>query len=189
MTFYVDEGPGAPPLSQIILWPGNILASTADSSTTCFEWGFENFGQFSGVIGTDKYLFAANDIDFSQTTRTYFVDTYFCDDPSCVTRIYYNDDGPSPGLNYQKEESFSYLVIPNPNRGEFKLDLFSDVDADFNVRVVDLTGKPVLDRKAKVNRGQNVEEFNLSDVPKGIYFIQIMNTSLNEYSINKIVIN
>jgi hypothetical protein len=189
VTLYVLDGPGSPPVSEVILWPGNILASTADPSITCFEWGFFNFGEQSGVIGTEKYLFAASDLDLETSGRIYFVDTYFCDNPDCVTRIYYNAAGPSPGLNYKEEESFSYLVKPNPNQGQFILDLFSDVSSEYRVRIVDITGKPVLEARADFNSGQNNKEFDLTNVPKGVYFIQIMNITLNEYSIDKIVIN
>jgi hypothetical protein len=189
VTLYVEDGPGAPPPSEIILWPGNIMASTADPNTTCFEWGFLNFGEESGVIGTDKYLYAANDINIETSGRIYFVDTYFCDSPDCVTRVFYNAAGPTPGLNYKEEEAFSYLVKPNPNRGQFVLDLFSEAKGNYSVRIIDITGKPVFDTKAEFNKGQNNKEFDLTNVPKGVYFIQIVNTSLNEYSIDKIVIN
>ncbi|GLR16669.1 T9SS type A sorting domain-containing protein [Portibacter lacus] len=188
-TLYVKDGKGSPPLSEIILWPGNILASTADSSTTCFEWGFESFGQNSGVIGTDKYLYAASDIDFSTTSRIYYVDTYFCDNPDCVTRVYYNAEGPKPRAGFKVEKTFSYQVKPNPNRGDFELDLFSDFDGNFDYNIIDITGKRVLNKKASVAQGRNIERFNLNGIEKGIYFIQIINKDLNEYSIDKLVIN
>jgi hypothetical protein len=103
--------------------------------------------------------------------------------------VFYNAAGPTPGLNYKEEEAFSYLVKPNPNRGQFVLDLFSEAKGNYSVRIIDITGKPVFDTKAEFNKGQNNKEFDLTNVPKGVYFIQIVNTSLNEYSIDKIVIN
>lgn len=188
-TVYVKEGIGSPALSEIILWPGNIFASTADSLTTCYEWGYFNQGTIRRNLGSGKYYYAPTDIDFGETNRKYFVDTYNCDDPSCVTRVFYNNDGPPPGLQIKDLQNFSYVVAPNPSDGQFNLEVYGKYESDVEIQIIDLTGKQISQRKAFLTQGKNVLEFDLYDAARGIYFLKIHDKSNNQYSIEKIVIN
>ena len=189
ITLYVRDDQGAPPLSDIILWPGNILASTADSTTTCFEWRLFRQGTFSSILSTDKYFFADKDADIINGNDIFFVDTYFCDNPDCVTRVYFNTDRPLPGLQYEEEENYQYLVRPNPNNGLFELNLFSKIEGDFHIDLFDMTGKPVMSRNVQVIDSENNFEIDVRDVSKGIYILRIVDLSSNSFSTDKIVIH
>ncbi|WP_235299134.1 T9SS type A sorting domain-containing protein [Portibacter marinus] len=189
ITLYVRDDAGAPPLSKIILWPGNILASTADSTTTCFEWRLYRQGTFSSILSTDKYFFADKDADIISGNDIYFVDTYFCDNPDCVTRVFFNNDRPLPGLNYQEQETYQYLIHPNPNNGLFEISLFSEVNGNFRFDLIDVTGNPIMNRSEAVNRSKNKIEFDVRNVPKGIYFLRIVDMTSKTSSIDKVVIH
>ncbi len=187
-TVYVKAGEGAPPLSDIVLWPGNILASTADS-TNCFDWGFYLQGTEVTGLGDEKYFYAATDIDFENTSRIYFVDIFNCLDPSCSTRVFFNLDGPPPGVNLIDLENFSYQVAPNPNQGQFNLILNAHKASEIKVDIFGLTGQRVFGKVETFRKGETDYFIDLSGYAKGIYFMRIIDEENNQFRTEKIVIN
>ena len=63
-------------------------------------------------------------------------------------------------------------IYPNPTSNQLfvKLKLNETVKAD--IKILSLTGKLLLER-TNVSLGNNIEEFDMSELPKGVYFIQI----------------
>lgn len=64
-------------------------------------------------------------------------------------------------------------LYPNPNNGQFTLQLISDNENDANVRVFDLTGKMVAQQRFASTKGENRFSMDLGTQPSGIYFVEV----------------
>ena len=63
-------------------------------------------------------------------------------------------------------------VYPNPTHGTFFVQIADlDTQANYQVKVVDLIGKVLIEREISANERA---QFDLSTAPKGIYFVQII---------------
>lgn len=63
-----------------------------------------------------------------------------------------------------------YNIYPNPNGGIFKIDYSGGFQMHYEIEVVDLMGNSILKRQ---NISDTSFEVNISDKPKGIYFLKI----------------
>jgi hypothetical protein len=63
-----------------------------------------------------------------------------------------------------------FSVFPNPTNGVFYLKIEDASQISYQVKVMDLIGKPIIQRE--ITSTEDVR-FDLSTSPKGIYFIQI----------------
>ncbi|MEZ4829352.1 MAG: T9SS type A sorting domain-containing protein [Bacteroidia bacterium] len=61
-------------------------------------------------------------------------------------------------------------VYPNPSNGRFHLNIKSDSYTTYQVKVVNLIGKTLVEKEVEANMET---EFDLTAYPKGVYFIQI----------------
>lgn len=61
-------------------------------------------------------------------------------------------------------------VYPNPSTGRFHLNIKSDTNDTYQVKVVNLIGKTLVQKEVESNFET---EFDLTAYPKGVYFIQI----------------
>lgn len=65
-------------------------------------------------------------------------------------------------------------LFPNPNDGKFTLRFRTEESSKpVHVRISDMTGKTILERKLKVEAGEYSESFDLSAFPKGAYLLQL----------------
>jgi hypothetical protein len=63
-----------------------------------------------------------------------------------------------------------FSVYPNPTSGVFYLNIESEDQDSYRVKVIDLIGKPLVEKTISANEDAR---FDLSTAPKGIYFVQI----------------
>ncbi|MDX2245289.1 MAG: T9SS type A sorting domain-containing protein [Bacteroidia bacterium] len=61
-------------------------------------------------------------------------------------------------------------VYPNPSNGRFHLNIKSDSYNTYQVKVVNLIGKTLVEKQVESNQEA---DFDLSAHPKGVYFLQI----------------
>lgn len=64
-----------------------------------------------------------------------------------------------------------FSVYPNPTNGVFYLNIKSKDQGSYHVKVIDLIGKPLVEKTITPNEDAR---FDLSTAPKGIYFVQII---------------
>jgi len=75
-------------------------------------------------------------------------------------------------------------VYPNPTSGTFFVQIADmDPQANYQVKVVDLIGKVLIEREVTANERTR---FDLSTAPKGIYFVQIIQGK--EKTIKRVVV-
>lgn len=91
------------------------------------------------------------------------------------------------GINgVEEEESFELDIFPNPNNGIFKIDLTKDME-DIVVTVNDITGATVKSFYFNTRSDLNNSQFNLSELSKGAYFINVR--TKHQSSVKTLVIN
>ncbi|KAA2243038.1 hypothetical protein F0L74_10995 [Chitinophaga agrisoli] len=79
-----------------------------------------------------------------------------------------------PGLDTEFESLFKRTVVrPNPNNGQFYVDVEVTVDAPVNYRFVDITrNKTVYEKRSQLSQSTvNTEAFNIPNLPAGVYVL------------------
>ena len=64
-------------------------------------------------------------------------------------------------------------LFPNPNNGQFTLQLLGNTEDDANVRVFDVTGKMVIQQRYAATKGENRFTMDMAAAPAGIYFVEV----------------
>jgi hypothetical protein len=64
-------------------------------------------------------------------------------------------------------------IYPNPTKGEFTLKLASSESENLTVKVVDMTGRVILDRMITTQEGVNEIPFDMSGVTDGVYVMTV----------------
>lgn len=86
-----------------------------------------------------------------------------------------------------KQNSLSRVVLfPNPSKGMFSLGFNGAGNAVMTITISDITGRILLQRTVNGSSGQS-EQFNMTENPKGVYFVKIR-TSL-ESNVQRLVID
>ena len=101
--------------------------------------------------------------------------------PSDSLKVFvYNSVG--VGENYG--DKMNVQIIPNPNRGSFKLSI-ADMENKLDIAIFSSDGG-LIESHTLNNDGDIEMEFNLTDLPKGLYFIRLYNDRTN--LIEKVII-
>ena len=80
------------------------------------------------------------------------------------------------------ESSIQYQnAYPNPTIGQLQLNFASDRTDEVSMRVIDMSGRTLLDTYTSTREGQNQEQLDLSGVPAGTYILQVIQGSSVDY--------
>lgn len=131
------------------LWMGNIFIMTMASSSTDYSWytGDEAYPVFTVTISSDPQS--------TDTTGTYKTLAQSVDET--VTDL----------DNIQ--------IYPNPATHELFVSIPSSNEGDFNISLIDLTGKELIRKNSDLNIQNNVVQLNLNGISPGMYFLRIDN--------------
>ncbi|MCX6225851.1 MAG: T9SS type A sorting domain-containing protein, partial [Bacteroidia bacterium] len=78
----------------------------------------------------------------------------------------------------QTIDNLTYMkVFPNPNKGQFTMELASGVTGVIKLQIVNITGQVVLEKTIENNPGKLTEMIDLSGQPKGVYQITVRSKS------------
>ncbi|MBI1288510.1 MAG: T9SS type A sorting domain-containing protein [Flavobacteriales bacterium] len=106
-----------------------------------------------------------------------------------------NLDGISKLVNQdvcEKKEETSMVMnttlYPNPNSGQFNLQVSAPENLLVTLKVYSNLGQLVETRSCNLPKGQTELNFDLHDVPKGIYYVQLLQ-GCETFSINKFILN
>jgi phosphatidylserine/phosphatidylglycerophosphate/cardiolipin synthase-like enzyme len=66
-----------------------------------------------------------------------------------------------------------YNVYPNPSTGRFFMSYTLDKASELTVRVLDITGKVILEKQVQGDAGTNVVELGSDGLSAGVYFLQV----------------
>ena len=65
------------------------------------------------------------------------------------------------------------MLYPNPNKGEYNIDLTATRNETVKVEVYNITGSNIIVKEWKVNEGNNTTSINLQSAKPGIYFTKL----------------
>tara|TARA_B100001109_G_scaffold255896_1_gene262634 strand:- start:10574 stop:12508 length:1935 start_codon:yes stop_codon:yes gene_type:complete len=122
--------------------------------------------------------------------------------PDVTNFVYVNDAAPTWGwvtptagvranfnLTVGEEELArklaSFEVTPNPNNGQFTVNIDSKIEADYTLNVRNMLGQVVLTDQVSVNNQKTIQ-MDLSNYEKGVYFVTLEND--NERKVKKVVV-
>jgi len=77
-------------------------------------------------------------------------------------------------------------VYPNPNRGNFVIDIESIENQNVSIRMVDVTGREVINQTTVAEKGHNSLPIELNDYASGVYMLQL--TISGEVKVIKVVV-
>ncbi|MDP4266007.1 MAG: SBBP repeat-containing protein [Bacteroidota bacterium] len=96
-----------------------------------------------------------------------------------VTNCKDNDIKPSPPTPLPQERGVNLSVYPNPNNGEFVVEINGVKDEVVDLKVMDVMGKVVESEKIKV-KSDGMIKFDLSGFENGVYFINLTPDASNK---------
>jgi hypothetical protein len=111
-------------------------------------------GNFNSNINTDTLFVGTDNPDPANPTSATYYSYYYIDD---VTLI----DQATVGVK-SLESNNSFDIYPNPNTGLLKFDDLQYSKGDYNVKILDLFGKEIINEVLK-------EELDISFLDKGVY--------------------
>ena len=77
-------------------------------------------------------------------------------------------------------------LYPNPSNGNFELVITNAAAGDFNIDVVDMDGRKIVEAMHETAQAQYMKRFDLSALAKGVYFVRVITS--NEIIIKRIVL-
>lgn len=133
-------------------------------------------GVYSGDFVTEGMYFHPTEAGVGEYTVTYTYEENGCENFAeqviNVVECVGVDENP---------EAVTLEVYPNPTSGKFSLNINAYDMADAELQVIDIVGKVIYTQNISV-QGSEIVALDLSDNPRGIYFVQIKN---DEQSVSK----
>ena len=102
-----------------------------------------------------------------------------------VIRMNFGNIVPVGIEDVENVSDLKFQVAPNPNNGQFNLNLSSDQAINYNLNVRNMVGQTIRTESITVN-GSMVKPMDLSSLKKGIYFISLENE--NERLVKKVIV-
>ncbi len=129
------------------------------------------------------------------TAATYYIRVYGYNGVFSTTSCY-NLRVNVGSTNYRSSEDLTteiatpifndFTVYPNPTHGEVNVGFSSLKNETITVRIFDMVGKTILTNQIGVDQGDNKFSFDLANLTKGIYFVELNNSS--ERLVKKLII-
>jgi len=131
-----------------------------------FDWGYKttNGNEISNTVFTDRYFCV---FESYEMTNQYFVDIAYKDKPyKCSTRTCYNATVQTITKEY-------ISLYPNPNSGDFTVDISSEYIGKATIELINIMGAMV--HRLHVFKDQYRQTFpvNMHGLASGIYFLKI----------------
>ena len=79
----------------------------------------------------------------------------------------------------ESSQDFHTNLYPNPTTGDAMLAFELPMDQPFMIRVFDMSGRLVYDRKEIGTEGENTQPINLGGIAAGIYIVDFKSENLN----------
>jgi hypothetical protein len=70
--------------------------------------------------------------------------------------------------------SSPFAVYPNPANTTITIDFNSSKENNIGYKIYDITGKVLMDKEPVVISGRYIEHVNLSSLPSGLYFVELL---------------
>jgi hypothetical protein len=67
-----------------------------------------------------------------------------------------------------------YAIVPNPNNGLFELNIISNTNKSYQLRLYSISGQIIMEDQINLRTGQNNKLVNLFGIEAGVYFLTIL---------------
>lgn len=84
-----------------------------------------------------------------------------------------------------RNAAIEFGIFPNPNNGTFKV-AFKDISGNIDIRIQNINGAVVQSKRTQGATGLTIVPFDLTTLPKGIYFMNVVNNG--KQTVRKIVL-
>jgi hypothetical protein len=78
-----------------------------------------------------------------------------------------------PSSAGEKEKWFSVHIIPNPNTGQFFLEIFARRPGDASLQILDITGRVIFEKEVDLLTGTTKLEISLPLAGNGLYYLRL----------------
>ena len=167
-----------PQSGNISLISTNLSICENDTFSLSLNSGMNNYLWFNGDVNSSISLSEAVAGQYSYWAE--IVDQNGCINSDTISVIIQ-----SCPTNINSLLTTPVNIFPNPTSGTFIVSHKSSKEEISNISVFNLQGKLIMDKQTKYEQQILQEEFNLSDLSKGVYLIQIRT---DQGSINKKII-
>ncbi|NVO03976.1 MAG: endonuclease [Bacteroidetes bacterium] len=128
---------------------------------------------------------ARNDyIAWKQGNRNPFVDSaqYVCYINFSNMTYISNPGGncASVGISQVENNTSNTVVYPNPTSGNFNVEFTAQKQTNYNVKLIDFTGKLIRNINYTTSIGENKIDVSVSDYPSGIYLLQLSSEGISK---------
>ena len=79
------------------------------------------------------------------------------------------------------------IILPNPNNGPFSFQVSLDNSSDYTLVLQNMLGEVCHEKSVQLKEGINIQELDLTNLPKGIYNLKLINNT-NSISFPRIVL-
>jgi hypothetical protein len=97
----------------------------------------------------------------------------FVDDTVCMTSDYYCDGLVTTVGLEESNLASNVKLYPNPSQGNFNVSFTTAVESDYQIEIVDITGRTVNKKTGETKYGENQVRFD-ADLPDGVYMVKVI---------------
>jgi len=162
-TVLVKFGLGNPSFTTQVIGDSIICTNTTQNSVS-YYWTLD--GGAAVGANTSPYVFEVNSSGnyVVGLSVTGICDTIFMENEVPVIIV--------SSLNLE-QEAWRFAVSPNPNAGQFSLTMHATENLPADLSIINALGVSVLTQKIAVTKGENRYDFDLEQLPSGVYYLQI----------------
>jgi hypothetical protein len=152
------------------LTPSSDFTSSASNYATSYEWALEPVGAGT-IAGTTTSAQVTWSSGFTGTANVSVRGKNDCGGGS-YSGVYPVNVYSSQGIG-EKDIISGIKLFPNPNDGEFTLQLNSAKEQEIRMQISTSGGNQILDNKESIPAGQYQKSFNLKTLPGGTYYLVV----------------
>ena len=73
----------------------------------------------------------------------------------------------------EREENLLIRIFPNPNNGQFTLEITTEKPGEASIQIFNLTGSLIAEQKTMYLNGKTTAKISLPDSPEGMFYLKL----------------
>jgi hypothetical protein len=164
----------------------SVLLNASAEDYTSLEWSTNGDGIFDdNTILNSTYTPGPNDIEGGEVELTLTVYPVTPCDEEDSDKVKVTLD-PTIGFRENGVDELTLEIVPNPSKGEFKLFANDPTMKNAILKIYNQLGEVIFEELIKDSGTSLSKQFNLSYLPRGLYFVGIKTTE--NYKVEKVII-